>query len=218
MPKKKQTPEVPPPALSAVPDDVLDLLVDVRRRTEVGGSKWSLPPWRQTRKTTKWLGVVLEHVDEERLEDGAVVVRLSLPCARMNGVLPPLSNLEGLRVLHLAGNRLKGKLPVSLPSTLEVLDVSKNAFDNRLIAQWGVSIPSLRTLSVARNKLSGPLPSKWALLVRLSRLDVSNNRLTGTRRAAAFATTTATTTNELTLHLSLSRYRADRVQRDARAD
>ncbi|ELR14609.1 leucine rich repeat domain containing protein [Acanthamoeba castellanii str. Neff] len=124
---------------------------------------------------------------------------LNLGMNELAGLPPEVGDLSSLRVLNLSFNRLAAlptwplgasltalvdldlsanaltALPPALPPTLTSLHLT----DNRLTAlpdDFGLHVPVLRRLALARNALSA-LPASFPRLTRLRQLDLRDNRL-----------------------------------------
>lgn len=99
---------------------------------------------------------------------------------------------DSLESLILAGNRLTGPLPPTLPASLEDVDLHDNAFSGSLLQLMG-SLPTnlTYTLDLNSNHLTGPLPQVLtlppgkpdaeggALAESGVLIDLSNNSLSG---------------------------------------
>lgn len=134
------------------------------------------------------------------------LVGMDLSSNQLAGHVPfcPSSSLGELRTLNLADNQLVGQLDaiefsqvlpaiaffnisnnqftgqlysLSNMSSLEVLDVSNNAFDGSLNSDMWASCHRIAVLRVGMNKLSGKMPRVYGSSLR--ELDVSNNMFGG---------------------------------------
>ncbi|KAK3432395.1 hypothetical protein EUGRSUZ_E04289 [Eucalyptus grandis] len=97
-----------------------------------------------------------------------------------NSILSILSTIPSLRRLFLRDNNLNGTLHVNEPnllssrlSKLEELDLSGNSLDNSILSILG-AIPSLRSLFLSDNNLSGTLHVNGGFS-NLMELDISDN-------------------------------------------
>lgn len=104
---------------------------------------------------------------------------LSGPIPRCIGSLP-------LQYLNLQVNNLSGLVPQSIfnMSSLRVLSLAINALSGALAMPGGpsntsFSLPAVEFFSVARNRFSGPIPSKLAACRHLQRLFLSENSFQG---------------------------------------
>jgi len=82
--------------------------------------------------------------------------------------------------LHLAGNKINGRLPTQLGllTALNTVDVSNNALTGTLPAFIG-SWTALGTLNLAGNSFAGTVPTALSKLTAITSIDLRNNRLTG---------------------------------------
>ncbi|XVE78473.1 hypothetical protein DITRI_Ditri13aG0148100 [Diplodiscus trichospermus] len=101
---------------------------------------------------------------------------LILSSNELTGELPRTVSAQLLH-LDLKNNNIRGPLPRSLPSTLRYLSVSGNSM-------WGPlngleSLSELVYLDVSMNKFSGPIPSSLFLNPTLSSLFLQRNNLSG---------------------------------------
>ncbi|KAM5554649.1 receptor-like protein 6 [Rosa sericea] len=96
----------------------------------------------------------------------------------ISGELSPLiCNLNNLRFLDLANNKLSGTLPRCLGNfsdDLQALDLSNNCFHG-ILPQTYSPTSKLVMINVRDNKLQGDLPRSLANCVMLQFLDLSNN-------------------------------------------
>lgn len=107
---------------------------------------------------------------------------LDLSFNRISGSVPAdLASMPSLSMLSLAHNRLTGILPSFTSSTLEHLDIKRNALYGRLP---GLPL-SLSYLSLANNQLTGSL-EPLSSLDSLTYVDLSRNQLTGGIPSALF--------------------------------
>ncbi|CAI7840655.1 unnamed protein product, partial [Closterium sp. NIES-53] len=113
------------------------------------------------------------------------VVGLDLSAASLLGDLafqdPPLGALTSLQRLQLADNLFSGSIPDSLSSirSLQVLELANNDLDGIIPPTLFSNLPSLATVDLSDNTLSGPLPQDVSAMQSLLSLDVSGNRLEG---------------------------------------
>lgn len=106
--------------------------------------------------------------------------RLDLSHNRFSGPLPPqLGWLPSLRFLYLSSNSLSSPLPRFSISSLVFLDLSSNNFSEAFPASKLSALSYLRDLNVSHNHLDGPLNNSLSSLPSLSSLDLSGNNLSG---------------------------------------
>ncbi|KAL4576672.1 hypothetical protein LXL04_012770 [Taraxacum kok-saghyz] len=92
-----------------------------------------------------------------------------------------LSICNGLGVLDLSYNQMKGVLPESLgnlSTTLYFLSVASNSFSGGLPSSVG-NLSGLTSLDVSSNQLTGRIPASIGNLGNLRRLDLRNNSFSG---------------------------------------
>lgn len=107
-----------------------------------------------------------------------------------NNLAGPLEEGTGIfehvrRAVELPRNDIHGSL-VELPDWLHTLDLSDNRLTGMLPPGPDSFFNSLSHLNLARNDISGSIPSSWRLM-RVSRLDLSNNQLEGSLEPLALA-------------------------------
>ncbi|XP_038981354.1 probable inactive leucine-rich repeat receptor kinase XIAO [Phoenix dactylifera] len=102
---------------------------------------------------------------------------LDLSFNLLSGQIPPaIAAIPALSNLILCHNRLSGQIPsFPLSSPLLRLDLKLNSLSGAIPALP----PSLRYLSLASNRLSGPVDRVLPRLARLNYLDLSMNKLSG---------------------------------------
>ncbi|KAL8154368.1 hypothetical protein V2J09_012128 [Rumex salicifolius] len=92
-----------------------------------------------------------------------------------------LLQLQSLRKLSLAKNNLTGTLSpglVRLPN-LRILDLSENSLSGALVGDFFQQCGPLRSVSLARNEFSGPIPGSLSACSALVAVNMSLNRFTG---------------------------------------
>ncbi|KAK5793556.1 hypothetical protein PVK06_034706 [Gossypium arboreum] len=105
---------------------------------------------------------------------------LDLSSNHLSGTIPSCSNLQRMRHLHLANNRLSGALSNAIftSSSLVTFDLSGNNFTGR-IPNWISTLPTLSVLLLKENQFDGEFPLQLCKLQSLSILDFSRNKLSG---------------------------------------
>ncbi|MBA0812796.1 hypothetical protein Gohar_026734 [Gossypium harknessii] len=105
---------------------------------------------------------------------------LDLSSNHLSGTIPSCSNLQRMRHVHLANNRLSGTLSnvIFKSSSLVTLDLSGNSFTGR-IPNWISTLPTLSVLLLKENQFDGEFPLQLCKLQSLSILDFSHNKLFG---------------------------------------
>lgn len=107
-----------------------------------------------------------------------------------NNLSGPLEEGAGIfghvrRAVELPRNEIHGSL-VELPDWLHTLDLSDNRLTGTLPPGPDSFMNSLSILNLARNEIGGSIPRSWRRM-RVTRLDLSNNRLEGSLAPLAFA-------------------------------
>eukprot|EP00249_Psilotum_nudum_P013613 c24426_g1_i1 orf=317-3322(+) len=108
---------------------------------------------------------------------------LSLTNVSLIGEIPEfLGTMSSLQVLHLAYNRLSGRIPASFSgSSLQVFQVNNQLGDEQLSGPIDVvgSMQSLSQLWLQVNKFTGTIPVSLANVVSLTDLKLNDNQLVG---------------------------------------
>lgn len=132
---------------------------------------------------------------------------LTLANNRLNGSIPDLSRCYYLSTLQLQHNAFEGALPdLSRSSMLITIDMSTNGFSSGLGTWLGTNKPSLTSVNVASNNLTGELPSTLCY-ARLQTLDLRGNNLWGTVPESI-----ASCTQLVSLHLGTATHNLGRQQ------
>jgi len=111
---------------------------------------------------------------------------LDLRFSQINGSLSDFSIFTSLKILHLAGNHLTGKIPEGciLPSRLESLSIEFNFLEGRIPKLFGNTC-TLRSLDMSYNMLSG----EFSMIIQhlsgcaknlLQHLKLGGNNINGT--------------------------------------
>ncbi|KAJ3352856.1 hypothetical protein GGF32_003551 [Allomyces javanicus] len=91
----------------------------------------------------------------------------------------PLSSSPNLRELDLSNNGIEGEFPKAVlgKGQLQLLNLSNNRLVGRIPDTLASSLPRLRSLDLAHNQITGPVPS-LRTLTTLQSLHLANNQLT----------------------------------------
>ena len=103
----------------------------------------------------------------------------------LHGTMPPElvdGSISRLNYISFAKNQLSGTLPSrSSPSLSDGQETQGSAENDEMDDDyWGSKVPEIRTLDFQNNAFSGTIPSSLLKLERLTSLNLSINRLTGT--------------------------------------
>ncbi|KAK4433492.1 putative LRR receptor-like serine/threonine-protein kinase IRK [Sesamum alatum] len=159
------------PSLS---DDVLGLIV---LKADIRDPDGKLSSWNEDDDSpcNNWIGVKCNPRSNR-------VSELVLDGFGLSGKLGRgLLQLQFLQKLSLAKNNLTGSLSLSLAqlSDLRVLDLSENGLTGSMSTDFFVQCGSLRSISLARNKFSGPIPESLGSCAALTSLNFSGNQFLG---------------------------------------
>jgi len=193
-------------ALGQVPDEERQALIDFYHAT--GGEDWhDNGGWLGDEGTEcDWHGVICQPVEGQLRVD-----RLDLVYNNLVGEPPPsLESLSRLASLRLTGNRLSGEIPADLwgLESLAQAELSNNEFTGRipdtLLTLEGFALnlrhnrlsgyhvtqgeqesgSEFKQVILSGNRLEAPPPPDWSRNVPVEKLDLSDNRLTGTLDAS----------------------------------
>ncbi|CAA2937407.1 receptor 51 [Olea europaea subsp. europaea] len=105
---------------------------------------------------------------------------VNLSHTNLTGYLPKHWH-PNLTTIDLSGNKLKGKIPLSLTrlENLVHLNLSSNSLNGTIPTTFG-DLTALQNLSLASNSLSGSIPESLAAVPGLMHLDLGSNQLNGT--------------------------------------
>uniref|UniRef100_A0A2C9U8T9 Leucine-rich repeat-containing N-terminal plant-type domain-containing protein n=2 Tax=Manihot esculenta TaxID=3983 RepID=A0A2C9U8T9_MANES len=100
--------------------------------------------------------------------------------ANVTGYIPKHLHLN-LTHVDLSGNKLKGRIPSSIPimENLEMLNLSSNTLTGEIPTNFGDLI-SLKNVSLGSNSLSGSIPDSISAIPGLVHVDLSSNQFNGT--------------------------------------
>uniref|UniRef100_A0ACD5XHB9 Uncharacterized protein n=1 Tax=Avena sativa TaxID=4498 RepID=A0ACD5XHB9_AVESA len=119
---------------------------------------------------------------------------------QFSGSLPFTMEFMRATVINLSSNQFNGTIP-KLPESLVDLDLSRNNLVGPLPLDFGA--PSLETLVLFDNSISGTIPSSLCKLQLLNLLDISENKLTGSIPNCSAHTSTTNMTSMSIINLSL---------------
>ncbi|WOL09004.1 LRR receptor-like serine/threonine-protein kinase FLS2 [Canna indica] len=103
---------------------------------------------------------------------------LNISFNQIKGQLPELMKVDAYADVDMRSNLLSGPLPV-LSNFVELLDLSHNQFSGPIPHDFAEMQPSLISLSLSNNNLSGEIPASVGLIQYLQVLDLSRNNLIG---------------------------------------
>ncbi|KAL2339478.1 hypothetical protein Fmac_007418 [Flemingia macrophylla] len=156
-------------------DDVLGLIVF---KADIGDPKGKLASWNEDDESAcggGWVGVKCNPRSNR-------VVEVNLDGFSLSGRIGRgLQRLQFLRKLSLANNNLTGGINPNFAriDNLRVIDLSGNSLSGELSEDVFRQCGSLRTLSLARNRLSGTIPSTLGACAALAAVDLSSNQFSG---------------------------------------
>ncbi|KAJ1387532.1 Serine-threonine/tyrosine-protein kinase, catalytic domain [Sesbania bispinosa] len=156
-------------------DDVLGLIVF---KADIQDPKGKLASWNEDDENAcggSWVGVKCNPRSNR-------VVELTLDGFSLSGKIGRgLQKLQFLRKLSLANNNLTGGISPNIAriDNLRVLDLSDNNLSGEVPDDFFKQCGSLRTVSLARNKFSGSVPSSLGSCSALASLDISFNQFSG---------------------------------------
>ncbi|KAM4117487.1 hypothetical protein ACB094_02G128600 [Castanea mollissima] len=129
----------------------------------------------------------------DRLADLPMLRKLSLRSNAFNGTIPrslskctllrSIGNFTGLKILNLAQNHLSGEISGELPSGLNYLDLSSNAFSG-VVPRSVANLTQLQLINLSYNQFSGEIPASFGELQQLQYLWLDYNLLQGTLPSA----------------------------------
>ncbi|MBA0664360.1 hypothetical protein Goklo_004381, partial [Gossypium klotzschianum] len=107
---------------------------------------------------------------------------LRLDGNRVSGKIPiSMGTSTKFQSLHLHNNRLHGEIPLSLKSctNLVAINFGENELNGHIPGWMGHGLPNLIILILRSNKFGGNIPDHLFALTSLQNLDLSNNHLFG---------------------------------------
>lgn len=156
-------------------DDVLGLIVF---KSDIRDPKAKLASWSEDDESAcggGWVGVKCNPRSNR-------VVELNLDGFSLSGRIGRgLQRLQFLRKLSLANNNLTGGISPNIAriDNLRVIDLSGNSLSGEVSEDVFRQCGSLRTVSLARNRFSGSIPSTLGECSALVAIDLSNNQFSG---------------------------------------
>ncbi|CAN0896874.1 Protein STRUBBELIG-RECEPTOR FAMILY 3 [Linum grandiflorum] len=105
---------------------------------------------------------------------------IDLNGANLGGALgTTLGSFTSIKSIDLSNNQIGGTIPSTLPPTLETLSLNKNSLSGEIPDAFQ-SLTGLINLDLSGNNLSGMLPPSFSNLVQLTTLHLQDNTLSGT--------------------------------------
>jgi Leucine-rich repeat (LRR) protein len=99
----------------------------------------------------------------------------------MAGTFPlALVHLPKLQKLRLIQGRIQGPLPEDLPSSLETLDLTGNAFTGAIPHNLFLKNHNLRLVRLSQNQITGTLPTQIGECTSLQSVVLDHNQIQGT--------------------------------------
>ncbi|XP_057415172.1 probable LRR receptor-like serine/threonine-protein kinase IRK [Lotus japonicus] len=164
-------------------DDVLGLIVF---KADIRDPKGKLVSWNEDDESAcggGWVGVKCNPRSNR-------VVELNLDGFSLSGRIGRgLQRLQFLRKLSLRNNNLTGSITpnIAIVDNLRVLDLSNNNLSGEVPDEIFRQCGSLKTVSLARNKFSGNIPSTLVSCSSLASIDLSLNQFSGSVPSGVWA-------------------------------
>ena len=152
-----------------IPKSERHALIDLYHSTN--GKEWTVK-WNLNRSVKTWYGVEVENGN---------VIALNLMDNNLSGQLPEsICELEKLRVLDFAFNRIEGSIPHTLSRMTDLIEIrlGKNNLTGK-IPESIVNLNQLKVLDFFDNELSGTLPANIDRLEKIEVISISKNNLIG---------------------------------------
>ncbi|KAD3338130.1 hypothetical protein R6Q59_027152 [Mikania micrantha] len=159
----------------ALNDDVLGLMVF---KADVKDPYFKLSTWKEEDDSPcNWFGVTCDPYSNR-------VTELHLEGLSLSGhVSKGLLRLQFLQTLSLSRNNFTGLISNPILTQLiknsQVIDLSENGFSGSIPDQMFIQCGSIRSISLAKNKLTGQIPDSIGSCSSLQNVDLSSNLLSG---------------------------------------
>ncbi|KAI3666816.1 hypothetical protein L6452_41853 [Arctium lappa] len=159
----------------ALNDDVLGLMVF---KADIQDPYFNLSTWKEEDDNPcKWFGVTCDPYSNR-------VTELHLNGLSLSGhISKGLLRLQFLHTLSLSRNNFTGFITNPILTQIiknsQVIDLSQNGFFGSIPEQLFIQCGSIRSISLANNKLTGHIPDSISSCLTLQNVDLSSNQLSG---------------------------------------
>ncbi|KAK1428075.1 hypothetical protein QVD17_16902 [Tagetes erecta] len=159
----------------ALNDDVLGLMVF---KADIQDPYFKLSTWKEEDDSPcKWVGVTCDPYSNR-------VTELHLTGFSLSGhISKGLLRLQSLQTLSLSRNNFTGLItnPIltQLIKNLQYIDLSQNGFSGSIPDPLFTQCGSIKSISLANNKLTGQIPNSISSCSSLQNVDFSSNQLSG---------------------------------------
>ncbi|KAJ9543262.1 hypothetical protein OSB04_022969 [Centaurea solstitialis] len=159
----------------ALNDDVLGLMVF---KADIQDPFFHLSTWKEEDDSPcKWFGVTCDPYSNR-------VTELHLNGLSLSGhISKGLLRLQFLQTLSLSRNNFTGSIDnptlTQIVKNSQVIDFSGNGFSGSIPEQLFTQCGSIRSVSLANNKLTGQIPDSISTCFTLQNVDFSSNQLSG---------------------------------------
>ncbi|CAH8345552.1 unnamed protein product [Eruca vesicaria subsp. sativa] len=134
---------------------------------------WNIPNFKSL---CSWTGVSCDNLNQ------SIITRLDISNLNISGTLSPeIHKLSSLEVLNISNNAFEGELKpleFGLMTQLVTLDAYNNNFDGSLPLSI-TKLTKLSYLNLGGNYFNGEIPRSYGGFLRLKHLDLSGNDLSG---------------------------------------